>query len=92
MGIVFPWADAPSITRKARLRCSSGDSTPAGEVTISRVELVILLSRDLYVCHWHAELDADSKELPCLRACPFPEILSSRVPLGVEARGAVEYP
>jgi|GEM_PF-6335880 len=43
MGIVFPWADAPSITRKARLRCSSGDSTPAGEVTISRVELVILL-------------------------------------------------
>ena len=92
MGIVFPWADAPSITRKARLRCSSGDLDSCWRSDYFARGACNTASRDLYVCHWHAELDADSKELPCLRARPFPEILSSRVPLGVEARGAVEYP
>ena len=28
-------------------------------------------SRDLYVRYWHAKLDADSKESPCLRARPL---------------------
>ena len=46
-----------------------------------------------YISHWHAELGADGKDYRAdFVHAPFPKILSSRVPLGLEVRGAVEAP
>lgn len=99
MGIVFPWADAPSITRKARLRCSSGNSTPAGEVTISRVELVILLvetymyvtgtpSWTLTVKNYRASVHAPFQRFQQSSALRGRGPRRSRVPLGASSPAA----